>query len=100
MNIHTISAALAVLTLAGTINPSPAYAAKTCQTMVEGTGQAKANTLLARARAEQDWSKVANNTHGSWHGIWLKAEQRSMTCTITGKFPKTHACVARAQPCK
>lgn len=100
MKNYRMFVALAALTAFAGMNSLDAKAAKVCQGTVVGTGEAKANTPLARARAEQSWSKVAVNTYGTGHGIWLKAEQRSMTCTITGNFPKTHSCVARAIPCK
>lgn len=84
---------LSALALAGTAH------AGTCQAPVSGTGVAKANTVLARTRAVDDWRTAARNTYGNGYGIWLKAVNKGMTCQISGSFPKTHSCTAVATPC-
>ena len=78
----------------------PSFAAQTCQAPVTGTGEAKANTILARDRAKDNWSDNARNTYGTGYGSWLIAANKSFQCSITGSFPKTHTCTAIATPCK
>lgn len=101
MRTRTGIAMAAMVLVAAGIEAAPAVAAgKVCQNPVSGSGSAKANTPLARSRAEQAWSDAARNAYGQGHGMWVKAESRSMTCVITGRTPKTHTCTATAQPCK
>jgi hypothetical protein len=90
--------ALAMFGIISAISAGTA-SASTCQAPVTGTGAAVANTVLARSRAVTDWAFVAKQTYGATYMIWPKAAQQSMTCTIAGKFPKTHTCKAVAKPC-
>jgi hypothetical protein len=92
------SVGLSLVSLATLASAGTAHAG-TCQAPVSGTGAAKANTVLARTRAVDDWRAAARNTYGNGYGIWLKAVNKGMTCQISGSFPKTHSCTAVATPC-
>jgi hypothetical protein len=79
---------------------APNTAMADCKPQVSGQGSSNLGQGPAEVAARASWSANAISYYGAAYHFWPKARNKQpANCKKQGKFPKTHVCIYRAEPC-
>ena len=70
--------------------------AAVCKPSVSGTGNSNFSFLAAQTAGKAAWRVKAIKNYGPVYGLWLKASNRTINCTKSGKV---RTCVMSGNPC-
>jgi hypothetical protein len=71
-----------------------------CKAQVQGQGSSNLGQGPAEVAARGAWQANATSQYGAPYSQWIKAQNKQPAdCKKQGKFPKTHVCIYRANPC-